>query len=172
MKITQHSDLADGMRTGMRRVAQGVTLLSALDAQGQRCVMTASAVTSVSAAPPSLLVCVNRTASLFDVLSARLRFCVNVLSRGMEEIANLCAGAVNGEERFALGDWRRAENTGLPFLWGVEVNFFCCPVAAFDHGTHLICVANIEAVFTRDGVPNPLLYIAGGYAELGPIDYV
>ena len=160
-------DLAPFLRAGMRRMAQGVTLVSALDAQGQRRVMTASAVTSVSAAPPSLLVCINHAASLRPVLAARLPFCVNVLSRGMEALADLCAGAGDGEGRFALGDWRSAEGSGVPYLWGCEANFFCRPAAELDHGTHVICVANLEAVVIGAGQPNPLLYFSGSYAGLG-----
>lgn len=159
-------DLAASLRAGMRRMAQGVTLVSALDAQGRRRVMTASAVTSVSTAPPSLLVCVNHAASLRPVLAAQLPFCVNVLSRGMEDLADLCAGAVDGERRFALGDWRSAEGSGVPYLWGCEANFFCRPAAELDHGTHLICVANIEAVVIGAGPPDPLLYFSGDYADL------
>jgi flavin reductase (DIM6/NTAB) family NADH-FMN oxidoreductase RutF/transposase-like protein len=159
-------DLAASLRAGMRRMGQGVTLVSALDAEGNRRVMTASAVTSVSTAPPSLLVCVNHAASLRPVLAAQLPFCVNVLSRGMEALADLCAGAVDGQRRFALGDWRSAEGSGVPYLWGCEANFFCQPVAMLDHGTHLICVANLEAAVTGPSQPDPLLYVSGSYAGL------
>jgi flavin reductase (DIM6/NTAB) family NADH-FMN oxidoreductase RutF len=156
-------DLVASLRAGMRRMGQGVTLVSALDAAGNRRVMTASAVTSVSTAPPSLLVCVNHAASLRPALAAQLPFCVNVLSRGMEALADLCAGAVDGQRRFALGDWRSAEGSGVPYLWGCEANFFCRPVASLEHGTHLICVANLEAVVTGSSLPDPLLYVSGSY---------
>lgn len=164
-------DLVASMRAGMRRMGQGVTLISALDAEGNRRVMTASAVTSVSAAPPSLLVCVNHAASLHSILAAQLPFCVNVLSRGMAELADLCAGAADTQRRFALGDWRSAEGSGIPYLWGCEANFFCRPAASLDHGTHLICVGKLEAVLIGSSQPDPLMYFSGGYAGLHPLPH-
>lgn len=166
MSLLEHDDLAAGMRIGMRRTAQGVAVVSALSGSGARCAMTASSVTSVSMEPPSLLICVNQTASLFEVLAAQLPFCVNILSQGMEELANLCAGAADGEERFALGDWQRSADAGLPYLEDAEVVFFCHPVRSLHYGTHLICIADIAAVHTRDDAPNPLLYAAGAYRRL------
>ncbi len=163
MMAAVENDLGASLRAGMRRMGQGVTLLSALDAEGNRRVMTASAVTSVSTAPPSLLVCVNHAASLRPVLAAQLPFCINVLSRGMEALADLCAGKVDGQRRFALGDWRASDGSGVPYLAGCEANFFCKPVASLEHGTHLICVANIESIVVGTSHPDPLLYVSGGY---------
>lgn len=166
MALTEHDDVMAGMRAGMRRMAQGVTLVSGIDAAGARCVMTASSVTSVSMEPPSLLVCVNKTASMYEMLSARLPFCINVLPDGMQELSNLCAGAAEGEERFSLGDWRAAADSGIPYLEDAEAAFFCRPVQSMLHGTHLICIADLDAVRTASGVPNPLLYADGSYRRL------
>ena len=126
--------------------------------------MTASSVTSVSMEPPSLLVCANQTASLYAVLQQKRPFCVNILAEGMEDISNLCAGGADGEARFGLGDWRRAEPQGVPYLAGSEANFFCQPVSEMQHGTHLICVADVTQVLVTSGPAAPLVYTAGGYA--------
>lgn len=164
--MKEHVDLAEGMRLGMRRMAQGVTVLSALDENGGRVAMTASAVTSVSADPPALLVCVNRSASLYTSLEQKRPFCINVLREGMEAISNHCAFGESGEERFTVGDWKADEITGLPYLEGVEVTFFCEPELNEHYGTHLICVGRLTGVRTREDRAAPLLYADGAYARI------
>ncbi len=65
-------------RKAMRRLASAVTVISTAH-DDRRHGMTATAVTSVSSAPPSLLACINRSASLHAPLLASRRFCVNIL---------------------------------------------------------------------------------------------
>ena len=156
-------ELTEGLRAAMRRHAQGVTVVSALDGNGARVAMTASAVTSVSFDPPSLLVCVNRSSSLYPALSERLPFCVNMLSRGMEEIANRCAFGESGDERFALGNWSSETDHGLPYLKDAAANLFCQPEASLDYGTHTICVGRLFAISLGADSLSPLIYVAGAY---------
>lgn len=147
----------------MRRHAQGVTVISALDQTGARVAMTASAVTSVSMEPPSLLVCVNRSSSLYPALLARLPFCINILSRSMEEIANRCAFAERTEERFALGSWNQEALYAVPYLQEAEANLFCQPDEVLEYGTHMICVGRLFAVQVQEARLNPLVYVNGAY---------
>ena len=49
--------------------------------------MTATAVTSVCADPPSLLVCINGSAAIHDPLIQSKRFCVNLLRVGQESVS-------------------------------------------------------------------------------------
>src|SRR3546814_18320121 len=67
--------------------------------------MAATAADALSMDPPSMIVSVNRSASLHAPLSAGANFCINVLSRQQEEISRACGGKLKGEERFALGKW-------------------------------------------------------------------
>ena len=161
------TDLAQGMRDGMRRVAQGVTVVSLVQQDGERGAMTASSVTSVSADPASMLVCVHRDSSLHTALSESQPFCINVLTTGMEEIANLCAGQATGEGRFAIGDWRADPKTGLPYLHDALANFYCAPDAVLSYGTHLICVGKLSGVRLPDSDASPLLYLDGHYRSFG-----
>lgn len=159
-------DLAAGLRAGMRRMAQSVCVLSAIARDGARHAMTASSVTSVSAEPASLLVCVNRGASLHPVLlDQAARFCVNLLGADMQALSQLCAGGAQGDGRFALGDWRTHVETGSPFLADAQANFFCTADARLDYGTHLICVARITHVQVAAGEVRPLVYLDGAYLQ-------
>ena len=72
------TDLGEQFRAAMRRFPSTVSVISTAK-DGQRHGMTATAVTSVSLNPPSLLVCVNRSGRLFGIMESCHRFCVNVL---------------------------------------------------------------------------------------------
>jgi flavin reductase (NADH) len=158
--------LAAAMRAGMRRMSQCVCVISAVDARGARHAMTASSVTSVSADPPSLLVCVHRDAAMHPVLAASRPFCVNVLSSNMQDISQRCADLEQREERFTVGNWRSdAGPDAPPYLADAEAVFFCTPSAALQYGTHLICVASITDVRVRDGSASPLIYLGGRYLQ-------
>ena len=53
---------------------------------------TASAVCSVTDTPPTLLVCLNRGASVWPIFSENRTLCVNTLSAGQEPLSNLFGG--------------------------------------------------------------------------------
>ena len=59
---------------------------------GQRYGLTATAVSSVCAAPPRLLVCVNKSGLTHDKIVAAGRFAVNVLTEEQEQVAMVFAG--------------------------------------------------------------------------------
>jgi 3-hydroxy-9,10-secoandrosta-1,3,5(10)-triene-9,17-dione monooxygenase reductase component len=58
---------ADEFKRGMRQLAASVSIISA-DCAGHRAGFTATAVTSVCADPPTLLVCVNRSSQTFPLM--------------------------------------------------------------------------------------------------------
>jgi flavin reductase (DIM6/NTAB) family NADH-FMN oxidoreductase RutF len=149
-------------RAGMRAVPGAVAII-ATGAAGARSGMTATAVCSLSDAPPMLLVCVNASASSHPVIRARGHFTVNLLAESQSDIAARFAGAggVKGEDRFALGDWSMLE-TGAPVLRDAMVGFDCDLVAEHVHATHSIFVGAVRAVVSRADAP-PLLYLAGGF---------
>src|SRR3546814_15206357 len=69
-------------RAAMRRLAATVTVISTRADDGIRHGMTATAVTSVSADPPAVLACVNRSAALHAQLHLGPLFCINLLQIG------------------------------------------------------------------------------------------
>ena len=82
---------AAAFKKGMRHLAASVTLITTRHRQ-QRGGLTATAVCSVSAEPPQLLVCVNKTASAHDPIGHAGFFCVNILSPQHRKIAERFAG--------------------------------------------------------------------------------
>jgi flavin reductase (DIM6/NTAB) family NADH-FMN oxidoreductase RutF len=157
--------LNESFWSAMRRFTATVTIISAAH-QGERHGMTATAVTSVSINPPSLLVCVNRAGRLHDMMSACRRFCVNVLHAEQCGVSRVFAQA-DSTERFAHGDWH--ENAqGVPYLQGAQVSIFCSRTAVVPYGSHGVFFGDVEQVELRDDI-SPLLYQNGDYGTYGPL---
>ncbi len=152
-------------RQAMRRLAATVTVVS-IAADGRRHAMTATAVTSVSLAPPALLVCVNQAAAMHDLMRDGPAFCVNLLFGDHQAVAAACAGQVPGGDRFAGAAWE--ERHGLPVLRDAQASLFCRRTAAFPYGSHVVFFGEVFAVAIRDEVA-PLLYQDGRYAIGRPL---
>src|SRR5688500_16714155 len=82
--------LNDSFRQAMRRVASTVNVIS-ICVDGQPLGITATAVSSLSMEPPSLLVCINRAAFVHAKMEDSTHFGVNVLHRDQEALANMFA---------------------------------------------------------------------------------
>ena len=65
----------------MRFLASSVSVISAKDQSGKLYSMTASSVTSLTIDPPSVLVCVNNSAIIHDVLTQGKNLCINILQK-------------------------------------------------------------------------------------------
>ena len=142
--------------------ATGVTIITAMDAEGLPIGLTANSFTSVSLDPPLLLVCVANNAGSAAVLRNAERFAVNVLQIGQQPTSNRFAG--KGEDRFANTPWEIGE-FGTPVLTGSLSSFECARDAVHDGGDHFILVGRVmKAMFEprRD----PLLYFRGKYRRL------
>jgi len=103
-------------RSAMRRVPAAVTVVTAAANHGRRHGLTVTAVSSVSAQPPQLLVCIDRETRSAAAISAAGHFGVNYLdSIHVELAAVFAAPAVDHEERFRLARWADSPN-GTPLL--------------------------------------------------------
>jgi flavin reductase len=116
---------AQMFRDGMARVGAAVHVVTT-DGPGGRAGFTATAVCSVSDAPPTLLVCLNRKSGSGPVLQKNQVFCVNTLSSDCEPVADVFAGRTGAvrDERFVTGAWS-ALKTGAPVLETAVVAFDC-----------------------------------------------
>jgi flavin reductase (DIM6/NTAB) family NADH-FMN oxidoreductase RutF len=116
------TDLGEQFRAAMRRFPSTVSVISTAK-DGRRHGMTATAVTSVSLNPPSLLVCVNRSGRLFGIMESCHRFCVNVLHAEHVAVSRNFAEP-NCPDRFAYGEWHDNEH-GIPYLLDAQVAMSC-----------------------------------------------
>lgn len=152
-------------RNGMRALASGVTLITTAH-DGIRRGLTASAVCSLSASPPMLLACINKSAVAHDIITACNAFCVNILSTRQASLAKLFADHSAVERRFEMGDWS-AGKLGMPVLEGALASFECSLDLAVEKATHTIFIGAVEAVHGTAG--EPLLYFGGNFRDLGDI---
>ena len=131
---------ATAFKRGMRHLAASVTLITTRhrDLRGG---LTATAVCSVSAEPPQILVCVNKTASALDPVGEAGFFCVNILSADQQDISD--AMATKGGEKFDGVDWRPSP-TGSPVIDGVLGYVDCTIDTVHEAGDHYIVVGRVK----------------------------
>lgn len=155
-------DVADGFRAAMRRLATTIALVTS--GRGDNWSgMAATAVVSVCADPPTLLVAVNRTASLHPMLAAENRFCVNLLSERHRDLVGVFSGQKKGLARFETGGWMPGPD-GLPILGDALASLTCRTVNTLDIGTHTLFIGQVEHVINHDDI-DPLVWVDGGFAS-------
>lgn len=155
-------------KSGMRSLAGAVSIVTSMCA-GRRYGMTATAVCSVSAEPPSVLVCVNRNAKTHGAIEKSGAFCVNVLRDEHYELSIAFGGAQSAEVRFRMAEWSRLA-TGSPVLVHSLVSLDCRVVNRLTHGTHTIFVGGVEQMLIgKKG--RPLLYAEGKHAKLASLSH-
>jgi flavin reductase len=156
-------------KLGMRALTGGVTVIGAYGPDGAPLAMTATAVTSLSAEPPALLVCVNRSASMAQALSGSARFSVNILGEDQIEVAKAFGGqlGVRGTGRFIHGNWRRLDDTEVPVLSGSRVSFECEVAHVHEWATHHIVIGTVLEVHFASTVSRSLVYADGAYHAVG-----
>lgn len=151
-------ELVDAFKGAMRRLASTVTIITARDNEKGHG-MTATAVTSVTTTPPSILICVNNAASIHAPITESGRFCVNLLSCDHLDLVPVFSGAQKGQERFSTGAWSEDEDDA-PYLSDAQANLFCRVTKTVGHGSHSIFIGEVEDV-RMTGEVAPLLYQQG-----------
>src|SRR6202041_3822528 len=96
----------EDFKLAMRRLAGGVSIISGTGPDGPLGV-TATAVTSLTAEPPSVLCCLNRSLELEAAVKETVRFAVNMLRADHHDLAKCFAGmdGVRGSGEMDQGDW-------------------------------------------------------------------
>ena len=154
---------SDEFRLAMRSLAGAVNLVTS-SYRGRKAGMTATAVCSVCAEPPSILVCINKKAATYRTVALSRIFCVNLLRAEDWEISTAFGGAQSIEERFRSHAWTR-HATGAPVFADALCALDCRVVKAYSHGTHGVFIGQVQGVaFGSRG--KPLLYADGKYGRL------
>lgn len=149
----------------MRRVATSVTVVTT-DGPGGRYGATVSAFSSVSADPPTILVCLKSESRIARAVAVNGTLCVNVLPQGGADIAKRFAGFDDAlvDDRFDGIDCYGKR--GLPPAIDGATVFFCSLKQNILAGSHLIVVGDVQEV--RDGMNEPLAYLAGAFQRVVP----
>lgn len=165
-------------RRALGRFGSGVTVVTVRTADGSDHGMTASAFSSLSLAPPLVLVAVKRAGTMHGLLAAAQGFAINVLSEHQQELSNRFAGGLVGSD----GVWRpwpperdkfeglsfdRGATSGAALITGCLASLDCAVHATPDGGDHTLFIGEVRAITLADVTPlRPLLHFAGGYRRV------
>ena len=150
--------------TAMGQHASSVTIITTIESDV--CYgLTATAMTSVTATPPRLLVCVNKSGTTHEKIIGAGIFAVNVLSEDQEKIGKAFSGMFGKDfDRFSLGVWTTLV-TSSPILQNTSSSFDCKLVQIIDQSTHSLFIGEVLATTARQGA-DPLLYANKRFGQL------
>ena len=150
----------------MASFPSGVAIVTTLDAQGTPRGLTTTAVSSVSAHPPTVLVCVDVGSRTLEALRARRRFVVNFMGQGRSQLCLLFAS--KADDKFERVSWRPTA-TGLPLLEEDVLAWAeCCTMHDLEVGDHVVLVARVEAGGVMPELESPLMYYRRSWGVWSP----
>ncbi|MEO5707462.1 MAG: flavin reductase family protein [Alteraurantiacibacter sp.] len=159
--VQPRDELLGAFRDAMRHVAATVYAVTTRH-QGAPFGILATAVSSLSFDPPSLLVCVNRTASLHAPLQETELFALNVLGLGNRDVAEHFMNPA-APDRFAVGEWE--DVLGVPVLTTAQSSFVCRTANSHVFGTHTVFIGELLAAHHRIDA-TPLTYFDRHYIDI------
>jgi flavin reductase (DIM6/NTAB) family NADH-FMN oxidoreductase RutF len=146
----------------MSTFPSGVAVVTTVDPAGTRMGLTCSALCSLSADPPLLLVCIHNRSQTLLAITARGLFAVNLLHERGQDAARLFAS--NVPDRFGGVRWRSTPRWQLPCLAADAHAVAECRVrTSVPGGDHTIVVGEVAAIHRLTDTP-PLLYGLRQYA--------
>ncbi len=145
----------------------GVAIVTTLDPDGRPRGLTTTAVSSVSAHPPMLLVCVDLASRTLAALRARRRFVVNFMGQGTSDVCRLFA--TKADDKFERVAWRPTDS-GLPLLHEDVLAWAeCCTIHDLEVGDHVILVARVEGGGVMPETDSPLMYYRRSWGVWSPV---
>lgn len=151
---------AGAFRTVMRHIASSVAVITT-SFKGNLHGMTATAISSVSAEPPRILIVVNRATRSHSLISGSKNFIVNILADHQRNLGERFSGRSDKPFEgigYRLG-WR-----GTPILSGVAAHLECELASETDASTHTIFTGEVVGGGVSEA--SPLLYHDGAYKGL------
>lgn len=160
--------VASAFRASMRLVASSVSLVTARDAAGEWHGMAVTSAGSLSMDPPSMMVAVNRTASIYPVIRQIGRFTLNLLSESQTAMLEPFARSDMRDRRFAAKEWMAA-GLGGPVLKGALCSHVCSVAETHDFGTHTVFFGTVDDMILPDTLAQtsaPVLWLNGKRASV------
>lgn len=151
---------ADTFKSIMRQMAGTVTVIATASEDGLHG-MTATAVCSVCADPPTILIIVNRSTRTHPHIENKQAFTINILNESQKDIAELFAS--KGTDPFAEVS-HELMNDGCPVINETTAYLHCSTQAQAIVGTHTIFIGRV--IDAGVGTLRPLIYYDGKYCEM------
>jgi flavin reductase (DIM6/NTAB) family NADH-FMN oxidoreductase RutF len=151
----------------MASFPSGVAIVTTVSDDGALRGLTTTAVCSVSAHPPTILVCVDLASRTLAALRARRRFVVNLMGEGRSELCLLFAS--KEEDKFAHVAWRPTA-AGLPVLHGDVLAWAeCSTLRELEIGDHVVLVALVDDGGVHPELQTPLMYYRRSWGVWAPV---
>jgi flavin reductase len=163
---TENAVAAPLFKEAMSRVAGAVHIVTT-DGPTGKAGFTATAVCSVTADPPTLLVCVNESSSVGQAFMAHGALAINTVGSEFNDLAMLFGGKTPVEERFAAAEWTNSAQ-GMPMLDGALVTFDCAVADAHVVGTHRVLICRVMDVRIGADALDPSIYLGRGFRRIQP----
>jgi 4-hydroxyphenylacetate 3-hydroxylase, reductase component len=155
---------AASLRQALGRFATGVTIVTCLDAHGERVGLTANSFNALSLDPPLVLWSLRSSSASLPAFLAATHFAINVLAEAQVDLSRRFASPL--EHKFGEGLWS-AGRSGAPVLAGCAAVFECATASTQQAGDHHLFIGRVLAVM-ESAVP-PLVFQAGHYRLLGEV---
>lgn len=124
--------------------------------------MTANSFTSVSLDPTLILISVDNTAYLHELLPQSRIFAVSILSAAQEHLSRFFATAGHRGQGEFDGIQTKYAETGAPIIVGAMGYLDCRVVSMIPAGDHTLYVGEVVAMGI-DEVTKPLIFYRGRY---------
>ena len=162
MSKNSKKDINEAFRLAMRRFASTISIITTTQ-EDNFYGMAATAVTSLSFEPLSILAAVNSSASLHKPLLESKAFCVNILKTDQTHQCEIFSSQDLRSKRFKEGAWKSG-HLGLPFLEGAQANIFCSMSDSINSGSHTAFIGLVKEVHI-DELVDPLVYLDGKFVK-------
>src|SRR3977135_1257300 len=147
-------------RNALGTFATGVTIITAVAADGKPYGLTCNSVASESLKPPLVLWCLGMFSQGLSIFQNASHFAVNVLGASQQALATKFAKA--SEDKFVGVEWMPGLGNA-PILADSVANFQCRAANRYYGGDHVIFLRAGEAyTYNRH---EPLLFARGGYGR-------
>lgn len=152
------------LRQVLGRFATGVTIVTCIDAGGERVGLTANSFNALSLEPPLVLWSLRCASPSLAAFQAAKHFAINVLAESQVELSRHFASRV--PDKFAEGVWSPGAG-GAPVLTGAAAVLECETAQTIDAGDHRLFIGRVLRI--ADLATPPLLFHGGHYHMLGEV---
>ncbi|MFI2037266.1 flavin reductase family protein [Streptomyces bottropensis] len=151
------------MKLVNRQFVTGVTVVTAMDGETPRG-LAVNAFSSISLAPPTVMVCVQRTSSTHDCLFAADHLAINILSTDQLDVVATFAG--KGDDKFRDVAWESGP-FGSPLLARSSAQMEVEIRERLQASTHTVFIGRV--VHAAVAGNHPMVYSAGKFFDGGAL---
>lgn len=154
-------------RNAMSRLGSPVVLVTT-DGPAGRQGLTVSAITSVTDAPPTVLVCLNRNNQSHAAFLKNGRLGISILGKGHDDLAFAFANSdLTSAERFTHGKWQ-AGPLGSPLLDDALATLDCAIENTHSIGTHDVLICRVHSITVNGAAGHGLTWFDRTFHYLPP----